>query len=114
MYEDRVKLSDMELAKLCKYYEAHVCFLLLYVEQVFGIVRMGRFAGVQSQMGVRRGHQVNSGVLIKGKEFDGIFIFWFFLLIKLEEIISPNDKNYMGMDNISLEYCGFALLQSFL
>lgn len=29
MYEDRVKLSDMELAKLCKYYEAHVCFLLL-------------------------------------------------------------------------------------
>jgi hypothetical protein len=29
VYEDRVKLSDMELAKLCKYYEAHVCFLLL-------------------------------------------------------------------------------------
>lgn len=48
------------------------------VEQVFGIVRMGRFAGVQSQMGVRRGHQVNSGVLMKGKEFVGIFIFWFF------------------------------------
>lgn len=34
--------------------------------------------------------------------------------MKLEELISPNDKNYMEMDNISLEYCGFALLQSFI
>lgn len=49
-----------------------------YVEQVFGFVGMGRFAGAQGQVGVRGRYQAHSGFLIKGKEFDGICIFWFF------------------------------------
>ena len=51
-----------------------------YVEQVFGIVAMGRFAGAQGQVGVRGRYQAHSGFLIKGKEFDGMLYFVFFEL----------------------------------
>ena len=46
VYEDRVKLSDYELVKLCKYFAAHVSLGCNNVEKVFGVVRVDRSIGV--------------------------------------------------------------------
>lgn len=44
IYEDRVKLEDFELIKLCKYYVAHVILFRLMTEKVFIEFRMARLA----------------------------------------------------------------------